>query len=141
MSNIGDVNMKNFEIYSFTRLLHNKNFEFFFILGINDSDDFSIYVDQRTIEVLGYLIIYKDLELAKNVNLIYLVENNTRDDQKTIRYAKQFAMDMTTQAVFGEEDFIVRKTNINPMVVSQPYIDFVKKIIGNDISQSIIGEE
>ncbi|MDI2586194.1 hypothetical protein OR571_03395 [Psychrobacillus sp. NEAU-3TGS] len=133
--------MKSFESYSFTRLLYNESLEFFFILGVNDSDDFSIYVDQRLIEVLGYLVIYKNLELDRNVNLIYLVENDTRDDQKTIRYAQQFAMDMTNQAVFGQEDFIVRKTNINPRIVSQPYIDFVKKIIGDDIPQSYIGEE
>lgn len=133
--------MKNFERYSFTRLIRNTNFEFFFILGINNSADFSIYVDQRAREVLGYLILYKDLELDKNVNLIYLVGNGTNDDQNTIRYAQQFAMDMTTQAVFYEEDFIVRKTNINPRVVSRPYIDFVKEIIGNDIPHSIIGEE
>lgn len=92
--------MKNFESYSFTRLIRNTNFEFFFILGINNSADFSIYVDQRAREVLGYLILYKDLELDKNVNLIYLVGNGTNDDQNTIRYAQQFAMDMTTQAVF-----------------------------------------
>ena len=133
--------MKNFESYSFTRLIRNKNFEFFFIVGINNSADFCIYVDQRAREVLGYLILYKDLELNKNVNLIYLVEKESSDDQNIIKYTQQFAMDMTTQAVFDKEDFIVRKTNINPTVVSQPYIDFAKKVVGNDIPQSIIGEE
>ncbi len=141
MGNIGGVNMKIFESYSFTRLFHNKNFEFFFILGINDSDDFSIYVDQRTIEVLGYLVIYKNSIIEKNVNLIYLVENDTRDYKETIRYAQRFAMDMSTQATFGPEDFIVRKTNTNPRVVSKPFIDFVKKIIDTDIPQYIIDEE
>ena len=49
--------MDNFETHSFTRLVRTQRFEFFFILGVNDAQDFDENWDGRLIEILGYLVI------------------------------------------------------------------------------------
>lgn len=64
------MKMSKFEAYSFTRLIRTQNFEFYFILGVNDPQDFDEYWDGRLIEVLGYLVTY--IYIMTNITFLYI---------------------------------------------------------------------
>ncbi|MEY2373776.1 hypothetical protein, partial [Lysinibacillus capsici] len=86
--------MSYFENYSYSRLYLDQSLEFFFILGVNDSDNFDEYWDGRTIEVVGYVSIYKNTN-GEQENYIYLINQTNRDYESIIKHTKQFINQMS----------------------------------------------
>lgn len=132
--------MLEFERYSFTRLFLNRNLEFFFILGVNDADNFSDVWDGRRIEVLGYAVSHINREKEQE-NYIYLIDLIDRDFDNIIKYTKQFISQMSTSPKLSDrENAKIRKTNITGRFVEPPLSKFIKEVVGNDIPQSILNE-
>ncbi|MED3554308.1 hypothetical protein [Cytobacillus praedii] len=131
--------MTEFESLSFSRLFSNKNFEFFFILGINDKDDFNDVWDGRLIEVVGYAVVYINDEQTKHKKFIYLIDKVNRDFENIIRYTKKFIEQMYLSPIFSDsENFKILKTNIESAIVKPPYTSFIKSIVENEIPQTIL---
>lgn len=131
--------MAEFEGYSFSRLYRDENIEFFFIIGVNDSDDFDDYWDGRIKEVVGDALIFTDKNERKQKNFIYLIEKPFRKFEDIIRYTKRFVDQMSLSPnLYDRENFRILKTNINGHSVGFPYIPFIQTIIGNDIPQYIL---
>jgi hypothetical protein len=131
-----EVNMEIFESYSFSRLYLDKNLEFFFILGVNDSDNFIDVWDGRYIEVIGYIVIYMNHEKEQE-NYIYLIDKTDRNFENIIRYTKQFINQISLSPKLSDRENVkIQKTNVDGKFVRDP-LSFMKKVIGNDIPQSI----
>lgn len=133
--------MLEHESYSFSRLFINCNIEFFFILGVNDSDNFDEYWDGRTIAVIGYAVIYIDFETNEQKNFIYLIDDNNKKHDKAIKYTKQFISQMTmtlSDKLSDREKFKIIKTKINDKVISKPYKDFIKVVVKNEIPEFVL---
>lgn len=126
--------MNKHEEYSFSRLFLNEYVEFFFILGINDANNFDEYWDGRDIEVVGYAVIYKDIKSDKQTNFIYLLEEVDVDENRIIQHTKKFIQQMTmSEDLVDQENFRISKTNIHSKVVSKPYQAFMEKVVKDDI--------
>ncbi|MDX8363470.1 hypothetical protein [Cytobacillus sp. IB215316] len=137
--------MLEHESYSFRRLFLNRNIEFFFILGVNDSDEFDEYWDGRITEVIGYAVIYIDFETNKQKNFIYLIDKDNRKYDNAIKYTKQFIAQMTlceglsiSEGFSARENFKIIRTEINGKLVSKPYKDFIKTIVKNEIPEFVL---
>jgi hypothetical protein len=131
--------MSEHESYSFSRLFLNRNLEFFFIQGVNDSDNFDEYWDGRIIEVIGYAVIYIDIETNEQKNFIYLIDNDNKKYDNAIKYTKKFIGQMTlSDKLSDRENFKIIKTKINGRVVSEPYKDFIKVVVKNEIPESVL---
>ncbi|MGA3677287.1 hypothetical protein [Lysinibacillus agricola] len=132
--------MSEFETYTFSRLYLNKNLEFFFVIGVNDSDNFIDVWDGRILEVVGYTMIYINDE-EEEKNYIYLIDKAGRDFEKIIKYSKQFISQMSLSPKFSDrENFVIKNTTIPGKCVEPPYSNFIKQIVGNDIPQSVLNE-
>ena len=128
--------MLKHESYSFTRLFLDRNIEFFFILGINESDNFDEFWDGRHIDVLGYAVIYIDFETNKQKNLIYLINKNNIEYEKVIKYTKQFIQNMSLSEKFSDrENITILRTYVDQRVVHKPYEEFIKLIVKNEIPE------
>lgn len=126
--------MLKHESYSFSRLFLDHKIEFFFILGINESDNFDEFWDGRLIDVLGYAVIYNDLETNEQKNYIYLINKKNSEYDKVIKFTKLFIQQMSLSEKFSDrENFTVLKTDVDQRVVHKPYKDFIKAIIKNEI--------
>src|SRR5690606_6199575 len=131
--------MSEFESYSFSRLFLNKYIEFFFIQGINNSDNFDEYWDGRSIEVIGYVVIYNNPEKMEKRNLIYVIDKCNRNFDNIIKYTKKFVEQMDiSDEYFDSDSFEINKTDINGSLVLNPYTDFIKSVIKNDIPTSVL---
>lgn len=131
--------MSEFESYSFSRLFLNKYIEFFFIQGINNSDNFDEYWDGRSIEVIGYVVIYNNPEKMEKRNLIYVIDKSNRNFDNIIKYTKKFVEQMDiSEEYFDSDSFEINKTDINGSLVLNPYTDFIKSVIKNDIPTSVL---
>ncbi|MDD1502891.1 hypothetical protein PVA17_08990 [Lysinibacillus sp. CNPSo 3705] len=127
------------ESYSFSRLFLNRNLEFFFIQGVNNSDNFDEYWDGRIIEVIGYVVIYIDIETNEQKNFIYLIEKDNKKYDNAIKYTKKFIAQMTlSDKLSDRENFKILKTEINGKLVSEPYKDFIKVIVKNEIPEFVL---
>ncbi|WDV08179.1 MULTISPECIES: hypothetical protein [Lysinibacillus] len=130
--------MLQHESFSFSRLFLNRNLEFFFILGVNNSDNFDEYWDGRTIEVVGYAVIYIDFETNEQKNFIYLIDNNNNHDN-VVKYTKKFIEQMSlSDKLSDRENYKILKTKINNRVVSEPYKDFIKIVVKNEIPEFVL---
>ncbi|MFC5467010.1 hypothetical protein [Lederbergia graminis] len=131
--------MSEFESYSFSRLFSNKYIEFFFIQGINNSDNFDEYWDGRSIEVIGYVVIYNNPEKMEKRNLIYVINKCNRNFDNIIKYTKKFVEQMDISEDYFESDsFEINKTDIKGSLVLKPYTEFIKSVIENDIPTSVL---
>jgi len=140
MNDYKEFKMNNFETYSFTRLVRTQSLEFFFILGKNNIRNFNEYWDGRSTEVLGYLVMYSDIQKDKQMNYIYLIEDENKDFQDIILHTKMFVNEMYTYLLSfdmgDDENFIIKKTNVYQKGLLQKDIDdFIKKIINEDIPE------
>jgi len=126
----------NFETYSFTRFIRSTGLEFFFILGINNATNFDEYWDGRSIEVLGYLVVYTDRHKNELVNYIYLIEDEGKDYQDITKHTKMFASEIGTYAGLIDMNFIIRKTDIYQKGIGwNEKVDFVKRVVNQDIPE------
>ena len=132
----------SFETYSFPRLVRTPCVEFFFIRGINGAQDFNEYWDGRLIEVLGYLVLYSDIQNDEQKNYIYLIEDEGKNYQEITRFTKMFASEMSTvHEVFDMKNFTVRMTNVYQKgLLQQHVVDFMRRIVNEDIPE-IVWEE
>lgn len=131
--------MSEYESYSFSRVFLNRNIEFFFIQGVNNSDNFDEFWDGRSIEVLGYAVIYFDFERMEQKNFIYLVDKDNRTFDDVIKYTKKFIDQMTvSENHYDRENFKIIKTDIDGKLVLKPYKDFIKSVVKNEIPESVI---
>ncbi len=119
-----EFKMNNFETYSFTRLVRTQHLEFFFILGKNDIRNFNESWDDRSTEVLGYLVMYSDIRNNKQMNYIYLIEDENKDFKDITLHTKMFVSEMSTYLssfdMGDDENFIIKK----PMCIKK---DCLKK--------------
>ncbi|QKX50252.1 hypothetical protein HF394_06425 [Planococcus glaciei] len=128
--------MTEFESYSFSRLYRDENMEFFFILGVNDSDNYDEYWDGRSLEPVGYAVIYLDVETEKQKNFIYLIDKANRNYDDIVKYAKQFIQQMSlSEELSDRENFKVLKTEIKSRVINHPYNAFIKMVVKNEIPE------
>lgn len=132
--------INGFEKYSFTRLCVTEKVEFFFIAGVNDADNFEWYWSGTLREVLGYIVIYTDHEQQKQESHIYLIEHDHRNFEHITKYAKQFVYHMLYLPYYDWENYIIHKTTVKQKGVVPPYVDFVRKIVEDDIPKSVIDE-
>lgn len=138
MNDYEEFQMNVFETFSFTRLVRAQNFEFYFILGINEAHNFNEVWDGRLIEVVGYLVMYSPTEKDKEINYIYLIEDKSKNYQDIILHTKMFTSDMYTylDGFDREEGFIIKKTNIYQRGLLKQDIDrFVRSIVNEDIPE------
>ena len=146
MNDYEEFKMNNFETYSFTRLVRTQNLEFFFILGKNNIRNFNEYWDGRSTEVLGYLVMYSDIQKEKQVNYIYLIEDENKDFQDIILHTKMFVNEMNTYSstffdMGDDENFIIKITNVYQKGLPKEEIgDFIKKIVNEDIPEIGLNE-
>ena len=122
--------------------MRNQSLEFFFILGINGARDFNEYWDGRLTEVLGYLVMYSDIQKDEQINFIYLIEDENKNYQDIILYTKKFASEMHTYPYqFDMEDFIIKKTNVYQRgLLKQDIVNFMKKIVNEDIPEIVLNK-
>lgn len=135
--------MNNFDFYSYSRLCITQNIEFFFIVGVKNSDNFDEYWDGTTREIIGYLVIYTMHEQEKQNNLIYIVKNDNLNSDNIIRYTKKFASEMPLSPKifhYDKENYKISMTTINPKGIVSPYIDFIQEVVGDDIPESILNQ-
>ncbi len=133
--------MLEHECYSFSRLFLNSNIEFFFIQGVNDSDNFDEYWDGRTIEVIGYAVIYIDFKTNEQKNFIYLIDKDNRKYDNVIKYTKKFIAQMSlSEKLSDRENFKIIKTDIHVKLVSKPYKNFIKSIVKSEIPEFVLDE-
>ncbi|WP_324728646.1 hypothetical protein VO178_18380 [Lysinibacillus fusiformis] len=131
--------MLEHESYSFSRLFLNRHLEFFFIQGINNSENFDEYWDGRTINVIGYAVIYIDPETKKQENFIYLIDNDINNYSNAIKYTRKFIEQMTlSDKLSDRENFKIINTEVYSRVVSEPYKDFIKDVVKNEIPEYIL---
>ena len=131
--------MPQYESYSFSRLFLNQNIEFFFILGVNNSDDFDEYWDGRLREVLGYAVIFNDFKAKEQKNFIYLLNNANSNYSDVVKYTKKFIEQMTlSEKLSDRENFKIINTEIEGKLVSKPYKDFIKSVIKNEIPECVL---
>ncbi|MFJ7933822.1 hypothetical protein [Sporosarcina sp. NPDC096371] len=142
MNDYEQFKRNSFETYSFTRLVRTPSLEFFFIRGINEAQNFSEYWDGRMIEVLGYLVLFTDIQNDEQTNYIYLIEDEGKNYEEITRFTKMFASEMSTAyEVFDMENFTVQMTNVYQRgLLKQDIVDFIKRIVNEDIPE-IIWEE
>ena len=142
MDDYEQFKMNSFETYSFTRLVRTPSVEFFFIRGVNEAGNFDEYWDGRLIEVLGYLVIYSDLQRDEQINYIYLIEDEDKNYQDIVRYTKKFVSEMNTRFdLVDMENFIIKKTNIYQKgLLKEEIVDFIKKIVKEDIPEVVLDE-
>lgn len=142
MNDFEHFKMNSFETYSFPRLVRTPSLEFFFIRGINEEKDFYEYWDGRLIEVLGYLVLYSDIQNDEQINYIYLIEDEGKNYEEIIRFTKMFASEMSTaDKVFDMENFTVQMTNVYQKgLLKQEIVDFMRRIVNEDIPE-IVWEE
>lgn len=133
--------MSEYETYSFSRLFLNRNIEFFFILGVNDSDNFNEYWDGRTIEVLGYAVIFNNSKTKEQENFIFLIDRTNRNYENIIKYTKKFIAQMTiSEKLSDSENFKILITDVTERVVTKPYEHFIKKVLENEIPEPFLNE-
>ncbi|MGD6942234.1 hypothetical protein ACQCT6_09355 [Cytobacillus gottheilii] len=133
--------MPKYESYSFSRLLLNRNLEFFFILGVNNPDNFDEYWDGRITEVLGYAVIFNDFTAKDQKNFIYLLDKDNGLFDDIIKYTKKFIQQMTVSDKLSDwENFRIINTDIDGKRVLKPYEDFIKSVIKNEIPEVILDE-
>jgi len=133
--------MNKFQSYSFSRLISRSEVEFFFILGETNPDDFDENWDGTGHKVLGYLVIYKNYELKKIENIIYLISDYKSDFPNITRYTHRFANLMISAEVLSYDiKFKIKKTIVKGDLVEAPYKDFVKCIVGNDIPHTVLND-
>ena len=131
--------MLGYEHYSFNRLFLNRNVEFFFILELNDPDNFDEYWDGRIPEVIGYAVIYRDIETNDQKNYIYLIDNANRKYDNAIKYTKKFIQQMSlSEELSDRENFKIIKTEITGKLVLKPYKDFIKMVVKNEIPDFVL---
>ncbi|WP_223639107.1 hypothetical protein [Planococcus sp. 4-30] len=131
--------MAEFESYSFSRLYKDENIEFFFIIGVNDSDSFDDYWDGRLKEVIGYVMIFTNKNNRKQENFIYLIEKSSRRFEDIVRYTKRFVDQMSLSPNLSDrENFKISKTNRTGQFVDSPYTPFIQSIVRNDIPHQIL---
>lgn len=142
MNDFKHFKMNSFETYSFPRLVRTLSLEFFFIRGINEEKDFYEYWDGRLIEVLGYLVLYSDIQNDEQINYIYLIEDEGKNYEEIIRFTKMFASEMsTTHEVFDMENFTIQMTHVYQKgLLKQDIVDFMRRIVNEDIPE-IVWEE
>jgi hypothetical protein len=125
--------MLEFETYRFSRLYRSQKLEFYFIQGVNDQDNFDEYWDGRFLKVIGYVLMYQNDDKTTE-NYIYVINKTDGDYKRIIRYAKQFINSMSLSGnPFESENCKILKTDIKGNLVRQPYEDFIKRIIENEI--------
>ena len=131
--------MAEFESYSFSRLYRDENIEFFFIIGVNDSDDFDEYWDGRLKEIVGYVMIFTNKYDREQDNFIYLIEKSSRRFEDIVRYTKRFVDQMSLSPNLSDrENFKISTTNINSHSVVSPYTPFIQSIVSEDLPQQIL---
>ena len=129
---------KNFEQYSFSRLFNFNNLEFFFILGINDSDNFGDEWDSTEINPLGYLVMFTDYtQKSKQVNIYLTVEDGT---DEIIKYSKQFVsrMPLLPGLLNFQTKYVIKKSEVKQKSVRSPYRDFILKVLKDDFDASVL---
>ncbi|AJD90236.1 hypothetical protein JMA_09190 [Jeotgalibacillus malaysiensis] len=132
-----DFKRDDFETYEFTRFMRSADTEFYFIVGINNRDQFDEYWDGRSKEVLGYLVSYIDPE-RELLNYIYLIEDEKKNDEEIIKYTKQFASGIYAYTEHLELDFVIRKTDVYQKSISLgEEIDFVKRVVIYDLPEHV----
>lgn len=128
--------MAEFENYSFSRLYRDENIEFFFIVGVNDSDDFDEYWDGRLTEVVGYAVIYLDYKTKKQKNFIFLIDKTNREYDNIVRYTKRFIQQMSlSEETSDRENFKILKTEVEKRVLEPPYNAFIKMVVKSEIPE------
>lgn len=136
------MKMSKFEGYSFTRLIRTQSLEFYFVLGVNDYENFDEYWDGRFIEVLGYLVTYIDSKKGQQNSFVYLIEDETKNFQEIIKHIKMFVSEiyMFTK-LFDMTNFKIKSTNVYQKGLSEHEImNFIKKIVNDDIPEYIFDE-
>lgn len=84
---------------------------------------------------------YSDIQKDKQLNYIYLIEDENKDFQDIILHTKMFVNEMYTYLYTGfdmgdDENFIIKKTNVYQKGLLQEELDdFIKKIIDGDIPE------
>lgn len=129
---------KNFEQYSFSRMFNFNNLEFFFILGINNSDDFGDEWDSTSINPLGYLVMFTDYkQRIVQANIYLTVEDGT---DEIIKYSKQFVsrMPLLPDAFNFPTKYVIKKSEVKQKSVRSPYRDFILKVLKDDFDASVL---
>lgn len=130
--------MNEFESFSFSRLYSGNNLEFFFIIGVNDSDNFTYDWDGTTKEVVGYITLYINQEKEQE-SFIYLINKSERKFEDIIRYAQKFISNMSPNLDISDlENCKICKTDIAVKSVAPPFSNFIKNIVRKDIPNSIL---
>ncbi|WP_153722325.1 hypothetical protein [Sporosarcina cascadiensis] len=137
--------INSFETYSFTRLVRTQNFEFYFILGRNDVRNFNECWDGRLTEVLGYLVMYSDVQNDKQISYIYLIEDENKDFLDITLHTRMFVNEMYTYLMNfdmgDDENFIIKKTNVYQKELLEENIgEFIKKVVDEDIPEIALNE-
>jgi hypothetical protein len=134
------MKMSKFETYSFTRLIRTQSLEFYFIRGINESQNFDEYWDGRLIEVLGYFVTY--IKNGQHKCFVYLIEEETKNLQETIKHVKMFASEMLMYTgPFEKNDIIIKSTVVYQKGLGEhEKVNFIKKIVKEDIPDNIFDE-
>ena len=137
-----NMKMSKFEGYSFTRLIRTQSLEFYFIRGVNESQNFDEYWDGRLIEVLGYLVTYIDIKKGQQKSFVYLIEDETKNFEEIIRHIKMFVSEIYMfTGLFDMTNFIIQSTDIYQKALSEnEIVDFIRKIVNDDIPEYIFDE-
>ncbi|TFE00654.1 hypothetical protein [Jeotgalibacillus salarius] len=130
----------DFETYDFTRFMRTSNLEFFFIMGINNGDNFDEYWDGRSREVLGYLVTYTDSQ-KELFNYIYLIEDEQKNYEHIIKYTKRFASGMYAYTEHLELEFVILKTDVyQKSILPSKRIEFVKRVVKQDLPEHVFAD-
>lgn len=134
--------MREFESFFFNRIFRNENIEFFLIGGVNNQENFTEYWDGRDTKLLGYLTIFTGVELdqeLEQLNLIHLIEGVSLDNERIIKHTRKFIEHMTiSNKLLDIENVEVYNTQINANGTSDPYNDFIKSVIQNEVPYNFV---
>ncbi|MDW0117552.1 hypothetical protein QTL97_11440 [Sporosarcina thermotolerans] len=134
--------MREYESFFFNRTFRNENIEFFLIGGVNNQENFTDYWDGRETKLLGYLTIFTDVELDKELeqlNLIHLIEGVSQDNERIIKHTKKIISHMTISNKYLDiENVKVYNTQVHANGTSAPYNDLIKSIIQNDVPYNFV---
>ncbi|MBD7983757.1 hypothetical protein H9649_04125 [Sporosarcina sp. Sa2YVA2] len=131
--------MSEFEYITFSRLYFDESIEFFFIQGVDNYENFTLWWDGRSYKVVGYLVSYVDVIENEQKNIIYLIEKEGRTFDWIIKHTRKFIENMSTSGRLTEwEDAEIIMTDIIGDSVLPPFTDFVKEVIQHEVPQAIL---
>lgn len=130
--------VKKYEQYRFPRLFVTSELEFFFILGVENADDFGEEWDSTFRTPLGYLVISRDFPSNEERVFIYITIDVEDEGliREIVKYSKYFSSLMTysPQAIEFSTSYSIKQSSVKQKSISSNFRDFIINVLQEDFN-------